>query len=216
MEVRTLSPDGRQSNLQDGKVAKERLFVGRKDFENSFGRSGLRRIVDVLWGRELTPNFFKFRLKIFAANAAGEQLAIAEQEGFKLVHQHERNESVRAENLIFQVVEERFLHIGCPFWRLLIRGSSPTGPSTTIFLRHTIVVHHGGRDAVWILVKVTKDIAANRGPRADAASRAVSGIADNSRGYGMIVARIKVRGQNLLDEFFFGLTFDVDQESHDF
>ena len=71
MEVRTLSPDGRQSNLQDGKVAKERLFVGRKDFENSFGRSGLRRIVDVLWGRELTPNFFKFRLKNLRGQCRG-------------------------------------------------------------------------------------------------------------------------------------------------
>lgn len=214
MEVRALLPDSGQSNFEDGEIPVERLLVNGENFRDALGGSGVWRVVDVFRSGKLLAHRFELGSQVCAVDAVAEAFAIAEQERLEFVHQYEGNETVRADDVRLDVLIDGGFHGVRSLGQRKPGRHRPAGPGRIVVFRQAVVIHHRRGNTVRVFPKVMDDVSTHTGPSANATPQSLPRVADNARGNVVEPAGQQMRRQNLTDEGFFGLPFDVDQESH--
>ena len=114
-------------------------------------------------------------------------MAVAEQEGFELVHENEGNKPLGTKDVLFHIIKKSSLNAHRAIGRPERRGFRATGPGTTFCPRQTVIIDHGGRNAVFVFVQVINHIFADAWPRTDASPE--TGVAEDSRCYRVVAER---------------------------
>jgi len=131
------------------------------------------------------------------------------------MHHDEWHEPLRAEariHLSHHVLEQGILDRGRLLAGPQTRGSFSSRPSPFSLLRQSVVVDHGRGNTRGILLQVIDDVLPDGRPMPDTAAPPAQTSVANDSGTDRIVApRQQVLAENLVDEGFFGLTFQVNQ-----